>query len=65
MKRSYRPVLLTEEDKQKYFANLVTQINLKEYKEELLKELVSFLRTYKEFRQIPAFRRKRLWKKLK
>ncbi len=65
MKRSYRPVLLTEEDKQKYFTNLVTQINLREYKEELLKDLVSFLRTYKEFRQIPAFRRKRLWKKLK
>lgn len=65
MKRSYRPVLLTEEDKQKYFANLVTQINLKEYKEELLKELQSFLSSYKEFRKIPAFRRKRLWKKLK
>ena len=65
MERSYRPVLKTDEDKQKYFANLVTQINLKAYNLELLKELQSFLNSHKEFRKIPAFRRKRLWKKLK
>ncbi len=65
MKRSYRPILRTEEDKQKYFSNLVKQINMREYKEQYIIDLLSFLSSHKEFRQRPAFRRKRLWKKLR
>ena len=63
MKRSYRPVFKTEEDKQKYFSNLVKQINMREYKEQYITDLLSFSTSYKEFRQMPMFRRKTLWKK--